>query len=63
MKALQKKAYLLFNRDNVEVTKAYFDIIKSALEKRGFICEYVSSLDGIGKKNILIFLTSVDAFV
>lgn len=58
-----KDAYILRTDDNVEVTQKYIDAIKTVLGKFGYACQQVTSLDGVPKKALIVFVTSIEAFI
>lgn len=57
-----KKAYIYINYPNIVVLKCYLDVVKLALEKIGYVCEYVESLPGIEKSELIVFPMGNDAF-
>lgn len=61
-KTISTKAYVFFNRKNVEVTKNYLDVIRAALREVGYECEYITSLKGIAKNSLIVYAVGVDAF-
>ena len=57
-----KKAYIYINYANVVVLKVYLDVIKEALFRCGYDCEYINSMDGISKNALIVFPMGKDAF-
>ena len=47
-----KKAYIYMNYPNVVVLNVYLDVIKEALVRIGYDCEYIKDLEGISKKDL-----------
>lgn len=57
-----KKLYVYYNRDNTEVTRDYCDVICEAMTKIGYSCNYVTSLNGVSKESLILYIVGVDAF-
>ena len=57
-----KKAYIYVNYKNIVVLKNYLDIVKQALEKNNYECEYVKKINGLDKKVLYVFPMGIDAF-
>lgn len=57
-----KKAYIYINYPNIVVLKMYLDIVKNSLENLGYSCAYTDTLDGVGKKELIVFPMGNDAF-
>lgn len=57
-----KKAYIYMNYPNVVVLNVYLDVIKEALSRIGYNCEYIKDFDGISKKDLIVFPMGKDAF-
>lgn len=55
-------AYIYINYNNIVVLKEYLDVIKSALEEVGYNCNYVKTLHGIKKSELIVYPMGVDAF-
>lgn len=55
-------AYIYINYNNIVVLKDYLDVVKSALENLGYTCKYVKTVNGIEKKELLVFPLGIDAF-
>lgn len=56
------KVFIYKNYNNIEVLMKYLDVIKSAFEKEGFVCQYINSVKNIDKKSIIVFPMAIDAF-
>lgn len=59
---MKKKAYIYINYANIVVLKVYLDVIKAALIKLGYECEYIESLNNIPKKSLIVFPMAKDVF-
>lgn len=59
---MKKRAYIYNNYANIVVLSVYLDVIKDALTEVGYECEYIKSLDGIPKKDLIVFPMGKDAF-
>lgn len=59
---MKKRAYIYNNYANIVVLSVYLDVIKEALTQVGFECEYVKSLDGVSKRDLIVFPMGKDAF-
>lgn len=59
---MEKKAYIYINYANIVVLKVYLDVIKEALCKLGYNCEYIKSFDNVPKKALIVFPMGKDAF-
>jgi hypothetical protein len=57
-----KKAFIYINYNNIVVLQSYLDVVKDSLERVGIHCEYTRNLDGVGKKDIIVFPMGIDAF-
>ena len=57
-----KKAFIYINYNNIVVLQSYLDVVKDSLERVGIHCEYTRSLDGVEKKDIIVFPMGIDAF-
>lgn len=56
-----KKAYIYIKYNNIVVLKDYLDVIKAALLKLGFECQYIKTLDSISKDCLIVYPMSRDA--
>lgn len=56
-----KKAHIYINYPNVVVLQSYLDVIKDALCRLGYVCEYVKELSGVDKKDLIVFPVPMDA--
>lgn len=56
-----KTAYVYINYPNIVVLKDYLDVVKKALERCGYKCEFVKSLDAIDKKSLIVHPMGIDA--
>lgn len=59
---MTNKAYIFINYSNIVVLQSYLDVVKESLERVGIHCEYIKSLDGVEKKDIIVFPMGIDAF-
>lgn len=59
---MKKRAYIYNNYANIVVLSVYLDVIKEALTRVGYECEYVKSLDGVSKRDLIVFPMGKDAF-
>lgn len=59
---MKKRAYIYINYPNIVVLNVYLDVIKEALTKLGYECEYIKSLENINKKDLIVFPMGKDAF-
>ena len=57
-----KKAYIYVNYPNVVVLNVYLDVIKSALIKLNYECEYIKDFDGVSKQDLIVFPMGKDAY-
>ena len=57
-----KKAYVYMNYDNIIVLETYLNVIKNGLEKKGYKCEKIWSLDGVPTKSLIVFSAATDVF-
>lgn len=57
-----KKAYIYINYPNIVVLNVYLDVIKEALSKIGYSCEYIKDFNGISQKDLIVFPMGNDAF-
>lgn len=55
------KSYIYINYDNIVVLQSYLDVVKDALIKLGYECEYIMALDGINKEDLLVVPVPLDA--
>lgn len=58
----EKKTHIYINYPNIVVLKCYLDVVKSALEKNGYTCEYVEDLNQVDKKELIVFPMGNDAY-
>ena len=56
-----RTAYIYINYNNIVVLKDYLDVIKTALEKLKYNCQYIKTLEGISKDSLIIYPMSKDA--
>lgn len=59
---MEKKAYIYMNYPNVVVLKVYLDVIKEALSKLGYACEYIKDFNNVSKQDLIVFPMGKDAF-
>ena len=59
---MSKKVHFYVNYKNMVVLEHYMNIIKGALNRNGFVCDDVISLDGLDKKDLFFFPMGIDAF-
>lgn len=59
---MEKKAYIYINYRNVVVLNVYLDVIKEALSRSGYICEYIKDFSNVSKKDLIVFPMGNDAF-
>lgn len=59
---MKKRAYIYINYPNIVVLNVYLDVIKEALTKLGYECEYIKSLENINKNDLIVFPMGKDAF-
>ena len=59
---MKKQAYIYINYPNIVVLNVYLDVIKEALERVGYECEYIKSLENVPKKDLIVFPMGKDAF-
>ena len=59
---MNKKAYIYINYPNIVVLKCYLDVVKAALTKNGYSCEYVKDLRQISKTDLIVFSLGKDAY-
>lgn len=59
---LNKKVHFYVNYNNMVVLQNYLDIIKAALEKNGFECDYVKDISELDKSDLYVFPMGIDAF-
>lgn len=57
-----KKAYIYMNYPNVVVLNVYLDIVKEALSRIGYSCEYIKEFNNVSKKDLVVFPMGKDAF-
>lgn len=56
-----KKAYIYIKYKNIVVLQDYLDVVKKALLKVKFECQYIENLDGISKDSLIVYPMSRDA--
>jgi len=56
------KAHIYINYQNVVVLNFYLDVIKEALIKLNYQCDYIKSLIGVSKQDLVVFPIGKDAF-
>lgn len=59
---MAKKAYIYMNYPNVVVLNVYLDVIKEALVRLNFECEYIKDFEGVSKQDLIVFPMGKDAF-
>ena len=59
---MSKKAYIYINYPNIVVLKCYLDIVKAALTKNGYSCEYIKDLRQVSKTDLIVFPMGIDAY-
>lgn len=59
---MKKKAYIYMNYCNVVVLQVYLDVIKDALTRAGYECDYITNFEGVEKHNLIVFPMGKDAF-
>ncbi len=59
---MAKKAYIYMNYPNVVVLNVYLDVIKKALVRLNYECEYIKDFNGISKQDLIVFPMGKDAF-
>ena len=59
---MAKKAYIYMNYHNVVVLNVYLDVIKEALVRLNYECEYIKDFDGVSKRDLIVFPLGKDAF-
>ena len=52
---MAKKAYIYMNYPNVVVLNVYLDVIKEALARLNFQCEYIKDFEGVSKQDLIVF--------
>ena len=57
-----KKAYIYMNYPNVVVLNVYLDVIKEALGRLNYECEYIKDFEGVSKRDLVVFPMGKDAF-
>lgn len=57
-----KKAHIYINYPNIAVLKNYLDVIKEALSRSGFQCEYIQDFNRVAKQDLIVFPMGNDAF-
>ena len=50
------------NYPNVVVLNVYLDVIKEALARLNFQCEYIKDFEGVSKQDLIVFPMGKDAF-
>ena len=59
---MAKKAYIYMNYPNVVVLNVYLDVIKEALVRLDYECEYIKDFDGVSRRDLIVFPMGKDAF-
>ena len=59
---MAKKAYIYMNYPNVVVLNVYLDVIKEALVRLNYECEYIKDFIEVSKKDLIVFPMGKDAF-
>lgn len=59
---MAKKAYIYMNYPNVVVLSVYLDVIKEALIRIGYECEYIKGFDNVSKEALIVFPMAKDAY-
>ena len=59
---MSEKAYIYNNYANIVVLNVYLDVIRDAISSVGYECEYIKTLDGVSKKDLIVFPMGKDAF-
>lgn len=59
---MAKKAYIYMKYPNVVVLKVYLDVIKEALSRLNYECEYIKDFDSVSKRDLIVFPMGKDAF-
>lgn len=59
---MKKRAFLYINYANIVVLNVYLDIIREALTQMGYECEYIKTLAGIPKSELIVFPMGKDVF-
>lgn len=59
---MARKAHIYMNYTNVVVLNFYLDVIKEALVRLGYECEYIKDFDGVSKRDLIVFPLGKDAF-
>lgn len=59
---MAKKAYIYMNYPNVVVLNVYLDVIKEALVRLNYECEYIKDFNGVSKQDLIVFPMGKDAF-
>lgn len=59
---MAKKAYIYMNYPNVVVLNVYLDVIKEALVRLKYECEYIKDFNEVSKKDLIVFPMGKDAF-
>ncbi len=59
---MAKKAYIYMNYPNIVVLNVYLDVIKEALVKLDYECEYIKDFNGVSKQDLIVFPMGKDAF-
>lgn len=59
---MAKKAYIYMNYPNVVVLNVYLDVIKEALMKIGYECEYIKDFEYVSKDALIVFPMAKDAY-
>lgn len=59
---MKKKAYIYINYHNIVVLSVYLDVIKEALSRLNYECEYIKDFDGVSKQDLIVFPLGKDAF-
>lgn len=59
---MEKKVYIYINYPNIVVLNDYLDVIKEALSRVGYNCEYIKDLNNVSKKDLIVVPMGKDAF-
>lgn len=59
---MNKCAHIYVNYPNIVVLNVYLDVIKAALERLGYNCQYIKTMESIPKKDLVVFPMAKDAF-
>ena len=59
---MSKKAYIYINYPNIVVLNVYLDVIREALLKLDYECEYIKDFNSVSKRDLIVFPMGKDAF-